>query len=491
MPRPIKLNRHAKIVATIGPASSSRANLEELIKAGVNVIRLNLSHATLEEHAQAISDVRAISKSLDTPVAVLLDLQGPKIRTGKIVGGPLTVTDGQVLKIVNEGTEAEGTYITTTYTSLNSDVTDGDRILIDDGLIELHVDAVENEVVTCTVIEGGVIKDHKGMNLPGVAVSAPSLTEKDIEGLGLAVEHNVDYIALSFVRTASDVTGLRELLQSKGSEIPIIAKIEKGEAIDSLEEILVVADGLMVARGDLGVELSPEKVPLLQKQIIAAAHCAGKVVITATQMLESMINHARPTRAEASDVANAVLDGTDALMLSGETAVGKHPIKAVEMMSRIIAETENSCGEMKPVGESKSTEKESFAHMVASAARAASNVAECKAIVVFTQSGHTAGIISKLRPNVPIIALTPVERTCSALTLLWGVQPFHLQFGDHTDEMICRGEAALIESGIADWGDTVIIVSGTKVGMRGATNMMKIDWIGSEECRIYLATRED
>ena len=235
---------------------------------------------------------------------------------------------------------------------------------------------MENETVLCSVIEGGVIKDHKGMNLPGVAVSAPSLTEKDIEGLKLAVEHDVDYLALSFVRTASDVSELREILQSKGSEIPIIAKIEKGEAIEALAEILICADGVMVARGDLGVELSPEKVPLLQKQIITSAHRAGKVVITATQMLESMINHARPTRAEASDVANAVLDGTDALMLSGETAVGTHSIKAVEMMSRIIAETENSCGGIEPVSDSTAIIRESFAHMIASAARAASHVAE-------------------------------------------------------------------------------------------------------------------
>lgn len=491
MLRPVKLTRHAKIVATIGPASSSRDNLEELIQAGVNVIRLNLSHATLDEHGKAIIDIRAISKKLNTPVAILLDLQGPKIRTGKLPNGPLTVTEGETLKIVNEGKKAEGTYINTTYASLCKDVNDGDRILIDDGLIELRVDTVENETVLCTVIEGGVIKDSKGMNLPGVAVSAPSLTEKDIEGIAIAVEHEVDYLALSFVRTASDVTGLREILQSKGLEIPIIAKIEKGEAIDALDEILVVADGLMVARGDLGVELSPEKVPLLQKKIITAAHRAGKVVITATQMLESMITNARPTRAEASDVANAVLDGTDALMLSGETAVGKHPIKAVQMMSRIITETENSYPEIEPVTGASAIEKESFAHMVASAARAASRVADCKAIVVFTQSGHTAGIISKLRPRVPIVALTPVETTYRALTLLWGVQPFHMKFGDHTDEMICRGEATLIESGIADWGDTVIIVSGTKVGMRGATNMMKIDWIGSEECRVYLTKKND
>ncbi len=491
MPRQVKLNRNAKIVATIGPASNSRESIEELILAGVNVIRLNLSHSTLAEHATVISYVREVSKQLGTHIAVLLDLQGPKIRTGKIAGGPLSITAGQSLKIVNEGTEAEGTYITTTYTSLNKDVKSGDRILIDDGLIELHVDTVENEAVLCSVVEGGVVKDHKGINLPGVAVSAPSLTAKDIEGLKLAVEQDVDYIALSFVRTASDVSQLREILQSKGSEIPIIAKIEKGEAIDALAEILIVADGVMVARGDLGVELSPEKVPLLQKDIITKAHRAGKVVITATQMLESMINHARPTRAEASDVANAVLDGTDALMLSGETAMGKHSIKAVEMMSRIIAETEGSRVEVAPVYDYSAITKESFAHMVASAARAASHVAECKAIVVFTQSGGTANIISKLRPHVPIVALSPVEKTCRSLSLMWGVQPIHIDFGTHTDEMICRGEAALIESGIADWGDTVIIMSGTKVGMRGATNMMKIDWIGSEECRIYLATRED
>jgi pyruvate kinase len=343
-------------------------------------------------------------------------------------------------------------------------------------------------VVDCEVVFGGLVGPRKGINLPGVDVSAPSLTAKDMEGIELAVRREVDYIALSFVRRPSDVFDLKRLLADRGVEIPVIAKIEKAEAVDNLASIIDVSDGVMIARGDLGVELSPEKVPVLQKNIIAAANESDKVVITATQMLDSMINNPRPTRAEASDVANAVFDGTDALMLSGETAVGRHPVKTVEIMGRIIKEAEASNGEASHLLRRRKGLPDSFSRAVAFAAVAASTEVHSRAIVVFTQTGDTAQMLSKLRPRAPVVAFTPVERTVRRLALVWGVKPFHIAFGGHTDEMICRGEAALLDQGLASWGDKVVIVSGTRVGMRGATNMMKIDWIGSEECRVYLKT---
>lgn len=479
-------NRKAKIVATIGPASDSPEIIEGLIKAGVNVVRLNLSHGTLDAHRKVLAAVRDAAGRLACPVGVLLDLQGPRIRTGTLPGRKLEVVVGQKVAIVPEGESIPGPYVTTTYREFSNDVKVDDRILIDDGIIELKVSGVREKVVECEVVFGGAVREFKGMNLPGVNISAPSLTEKDMEGIELAVECEVDYIALSFVRRASDVFSLKRLLAEKGAEIPVIAKIEKAEAVDNLSSILDVSDGVMIARGDLGVELSSEKVPVLQKKIIKAANETDRVVITATQMLDSMISNPRPTRAEASDVANAVFDGTDALMLSGETAIGKYPVKAVEMMVRIIREAEESDSEKPHLLRRREDLTDSFARAVAFASVAASTEVRSKAIVVFTQTGDTALMLSKLRPKPPVVAFTSQEKAMTRLTLIWGVKPYRIDFGGHTDEMICRGEAALLDAGLADWGDKVVIVSGTRVGMRGATNMMKIDWIGSEECRIYL-----
>jgi pyruvate kinase len=492
--------KKAKIVATLGPASESPEVIEGLIAAGVNVIRLNLSHGKLKAHERAISTVREVSEMLGANTAILLDLQGPRIRTGRLPGGKVTIEDGGEVMILREGGEgaaggAEGTgtglFITTTYADFHKDVKPGDRILIDDGLIELKVVEVAGEVVRCGVVHGGVVGEHKGMNLPGVEISAPSFTDKDILGIELGIRMEADYIALSFVRTVEDVLGLKAFIAEKGADIPVIAKIEKAEAIDALPAILKESDGVMIARGDLGVELSPERVPVLQKRIIHEANETEKVVITATQMLDSMISNPRPTRAEASDVANAVFDGTDALMLSGETAVGKYPVKAVEFMRRIIVEAESATEERPHLLRRVDGSPASFAHMIGFAAYAASGEEQSKAIVVFTQTGDTALILSKLRPATPIVAFTPLKRTCRRLALVWGIEPFAIEFGVHTDEMICRGEAALLDRGLADFGDTVVIVSGTKVGLRGATNMMKIDWIGSDECRLYLKGGEE
>lgn len=479
--------RRAKIVATIGPASSSKDTVEGLMKAGASVFRLNLSHGSIDEHRKAVSEIRAVSSSLGIPAAVLLDLQGPRIRTGTLKGGFVKAEPGKELSIVPEGRgEESSNSITTTYAGLPGDVKPGDRVLIDDGLIELKVRGVRGDEVTAEVVYGGFIKEHKGMNLPGAEISAPSLTERDMEGVRLAVEMDIDYIALSFVRKAWDVASLKALIGEKGAEIPVIAKIEKAEAIERLPEILSEADGVMIARGDLGVETGVERVPVLQKRIITLANEAEKVVITATQMLESMIKNPRPTRAEASDVANAVFDGADALMLSGETAVGSYPEEAVSTMAKIIKEAEGAVGKKDYLLRRKERPSSSFAQAVSSAALAAASEVDARAIVVFTQTGDTARMLSKLRPLTPIIAFTPLEKTARKISLLWGVKPFVIEFGSHTDEMICRGEAALMDSGEAKWGDKVVIVSGTKVGMRGATNMMKVDWIGSDECKLYL-----
>ncbi|MBI5587002.1 MAG: pyruvate kinase [Deltaproteobacteria bacterium] len=478
-------SRKTKIVATLGPATSSLTAIEELIKAGVNVVRLNFSHGTREEHGRLISSVREVSKRLELPVGILLDLQGPRIRTGLIKGGGMELKPGQTIAITAKETGGPAV-ITTTYADLYRDVAPGDRILMDDGLIEARVLKVTGEDIECEVVYGGFLKEHKGMNLPGVNVSAPSLSEKDREDLDFGIDNGADFIALSFVRKAADIFELKERLKKKDAEIPIIAKIEKAEAIENLDSILEEADGIMIARGDLGVELSAEVIPVLQKKLISRANEAGKVVITATQMLESMIHNPRPTRAEASDVANAVFDGTDALMLSGETAVGKYAVKAVEMMVKIAGEAEEAAMAQKHFLRRKKAAAGSFAQAVAFAAHAAGAEVGAKAIVVFTQTGETARIISKTRPASPIVAFTPLEKTWRRMSITWGLQPFLIKFGGHTDEMICRGEAALLNYGLAGFGDTIVIVSGTKVGMRGATNMMKIDWIGSEECKLYI-----
>lgn len=482
--------RKTKIVATIGPASSSPKIIDELLLAGANVFRLNFSHGTQEEHRAVISDIRGAALRLDLPVAILLDLRGPKIRTGLLEKGSIELKQGQMITITTEEIKGNERVISTTYKALPKDVKPGDRILIDDGLMEVKVKAVSGALVDCEVVYGGILKESKGMNLPGVNVSAPSLSEKDISDLDFGLSQGVDYIALSFVRKVSDVVDLKDYLREHGADIPVIAKIEKPEALENLEAIIEESDGIMVARGDLGVELSPEEVPIAQKKMISMANAAGKAVITATQMLESMINNPRPTRAEASDVANAVFDGTDALMLSGETAVGKYPVKAVEMMAKIAVEAEGPAFKQHLVRRKKEAPS-SFSQAVAFASFAAAGELHARAVVVFSQTGSTARLVSKLRPSTPIVAFTPLEETKRRLSLIWGVQPFCIEFGGHTDEMICRGEAAMLNNGLAEMGDTIVVVSGTKVGMRGATNMMKIDKIGSEECKLFMKGRAE
>jgi len=465
--------RRTKIVATVGPASRDPAVLERLIHAGVNVVRLNFSHGEHGQHLEVIREVREISANLGRSVALLQDLSGPKIRTGRVKGDSIELEDGANVVITTDET-IEGTpgRISTTYDPLPRDVKAGDKILLDDGNLELRVVSAAAEEVTATVVHGGPLKSNKGMNLPGVRLSTPALTEKDRKDLAFGLQNRVDYVALSFVRPAADVELVKELIRTHGASTPVIAKIEKREAVDDLPSILEATDGVMVARGDLGVELSTEEVPTLQKRIIEMANGAGKVVITATQMLESMIENPRPTRAEASDVANAILDGTDGIMLSAETASGRFPVEAVETMARIARYTEEHYGFRAPARVTGG----SVSMVARSLARVASTVAEeldCKLIVAFTESGSTARLVSSYKPRAPIAAITYNDDTYRRLALWWGVIPVKSDFAATTDEMIVRGEELLKRTGLATTGDTILMLAGQS-HTTGATNMLRV-----------------
>ncbi|MCG6925125.1 MAG: pyruvate kinase [Acidobacteria bacterium] len=465
--------RRTKIVATIGPASRDPLVLERLVRAGVDVLRLNFSHGTHEDHARVVGTAREIAGRLERPLALLQDLSGPKIRTGPMAGGEIELRDGARLAITTDEL-AEGTpeLISTTYEALPRDVKEGDRILLDDGNLELRVLAVSGVRVECEIVDGGPLRSNKGMNLPGVRLSAPALTDKDRRDLAFGLEQGVDYVALSFVRQAADVEELKELMRSLGHDVPVIAKIEKPAAVENLASILEIADGVMVARGDLGVEIGTEEVPTVQKKIIAAANIAGRVVITATQMLESMIDNPRPTRAEASDVANAILDGTDAVMLSGESAVGRFPVQTVETMARIADYTEehavNRTADRVCHGRGTAITR--------SLARVAASVAEelgCKMIMALTDSGVTAQLASGFRPRVPVVAVTGDDAVCRRLALWWGVLPVRRRDAVSSDDLQASAEARLKALGLAGKGDTVLILSGHS-DLAAATNMLRV-----------------
>ena len=485
--------RRTKIVCTIGPATSSEEQLEQLMRAGMNVARLNFSHGTHPEYELVLDRIRTISVRLGCAIAILQDLQGPKIRTGTLEGGqPVLLADGARLTITTRDVVGNAETISTTYKQLPQDVKGGDRILLDDGLLELRVLGSDETEVQCLVVHGGVLKEHKGINLPGVAVSASALTEKDRNDLKFGVRHGVDYVALSFVRRPEDIVEARALIRQLQAEqgreqaqcrdaslppsVPLIAKLEKPEAVARLDEILEVVDGVMVARGDLGVEMASEKVPLIQKRIIAACNDRGLPVITATQMLESMITHPRPTRAEASDVANAILDGTDALMLSAETASGDYPLEAVQMMVRIALETEADprsarqpqCQHLNP------------AHAVSHAARALAEEASVRAIVVFTRSGASAHLISTDRPRTPILAYTPSEHVYRQLALWWGVWPHRIDMGETTEELIKHVDQRLQEDKLVSRGERVVIMGGLPIASQARTNFVKLQSVGDD-----------
>lgn len=474
--------RRTKIIATLGPASSSREILSELISAGVDVVRLNFSHGTYDDHAASIDLIREINAIKNKPITILQDLQGPKIRVGEIIGGSVQLNVGDVITITPESIDGDASRISVDYPQISQSVSPGSSILIDDGAIELKVVKTVGSNVIAEVATGGMLKPHKGVNLPGADIKLPTLTSKDMNDLEFGLSHNIDMIALSFVRSAQDILYIRQVIneiEPSKSDIPIIAKLERADALANLHEIIHAADGVMVARGDLGVELSPEEVPIAQKHIIATANKHQKVVITATQMLDSMIHQPRPTRAEASDVANAIFDGSDAVMLSGETAIGKYPIETVQIMDAIIKNAEKHMLEW---GRSDTSFSDDLAHDNALyIARAACEIAhdeDISAIAVFTMSGRTARLISKSRPQVPILAFTPRQEVYTRLGILWGVTPYLVKEASSVEEMLFHVEEAILDQSPLRQGQEVVLVAGFPVGAKKPANFTLIHKIG-------------
>ena len=456
--------RRTKIVATIGPASRDPAVLEALVRAGVNVFRLNLSHGDHADHRANFDTIQAVSASVGEPVAVLADLCGPKIRVGRFAGGRMTLEKGQKVTVTTREILGGQGLIPSQYAALAEDVRPGDRILLDDGMLELHVESVAGDAVACTVIAGGVLKDRKGMNLPGVLVSSPALTDKDREDAHFALGLGVDYLALSFVRDPRDVADLKTLIEAAGATTPVIAKIEKPEALDAIDEILDLADGLMVARGDLGVELAPEAVPIVQHDLVQRARRRNKPIIVATQMLESMIEHPRPTRAEVSDVSHAVFAGADAVMLSAETASGAYPIKAVEMMDRVARQVEGWQwieGAFRSIteGERERPAPLPLREAVARSTAQLSRDLQVRAVVVRTQHGTSAEVVAATRPAAPIIALTMDPCVYRRMNLLWGVIPCLIDAAEFDrPQHVARRQAYAL--GLADEGQTILMLAG-------------------------------
>jgi len=471
-------SRHSKIVCTIGPATRSPRMIRKLLEAGMDVARLNFSHGTHAEHAQSFAMLREAAIEFEKPIAILADLQGPKIRTGALAGGgTVTLRAGQKFIITTAKILGDSTRVNTIFRPLPHEVKPGDRVLLSDGLIELRVEGVRKQEVICRVVNGGVLGEHKGINLPGVKLRVPALTAKDRDDLRFALAHGADYIAVSFVRRPEDVLLAKSLIRRAKKDTPVIAKLEKPEAIENLEAILRVTEGVMVARGDLGVEMNPERVPVVQKNIIARAREFRRPVITATQMLESMTENPRPTRAEASDVANAIFDGTDAVMLSAETATGKYPVEAVEMMGRIIEEAEASIHEYpRPAAQEELLK---VPETVAELACRASRELHMKLIAVFTHSGFTARLVSRYRPLVPIVAFSPEVQTRRRMALVWGVASRHIVDIKKIDGLAAIAEKRLLEERYVRKGDVIGIVAGTPMGIRGTTNFMKFHVIGS------------
>jgi pyruvate kinase len=474
--------RRAKIVATIGPACSDPDTLHKLFEHGVDVARLNFSHGRQEDHALVLDRIRAASRRLQRAVGVVQDLQGPKIRTGPLKAGKdgVSVPSGSEIVITTEGEiPGDASLVSTTYPHLAEDVRPGDRLLVDDGLLEFRVLATDGVRARCEVLEGGLLGENKGINLPGVSLRAEALSDKDKRDLAFGVTHGVDFVALSFVRTAQDVVLCRQEMERAGRVVPIIAKIEKPEALDSLDEILASADGLMVARGDLGVEILPERVPGLQKEIVRKGNAAGKPVIIATQMLNSMMEHPRPTRAEASDVANAVWDGADAVMLSGETASGRYPLLAVQMMDRIVREAEANLAvaHAPRIGLDASTDPAPFPAVVSATASRAALEAGAVAVCCFTLGGTTARLLAQDRPHVPVVAFSPDQSIRRRMSLYWGVVPKVMEPIRNPDVMCEIVSDRMVEDGHAKPGDSIVLVFGSPLGQPGHTNSIRLHQI--------------
>jgi pyruvate kinase len=467
--------RRAKIVCTMGPAVESPEKVRELIAAGMNMARLNLSHGGYPEHQARLDRVREAAKEAGVPVAILVDLQGPKIRLARFKAGPHDLARGDIFTITTDEVEGTKERVGTTYKGLPGDCNPGDRILIDDGKVTVEVVEVKGNDVVTKVIEPGAVSNNKGINLPGVAVSVPALSEKDMDDLRWGLKAGADFIALSFVRSADDIVDVHRIMDEVGIRIPVIAKIEKPQAVENLQGIVNAFDGIMVARGDLGVELPIEEVPLVQKHCIELAREAAKPVIVATQMLDSMITNSRPTRAEATDCANAVLDGADALMLSGETSVGEFAIEAVQTMARIISHTEQ--GGMDMIRPMKSSPK-TKGGAITKAATEVGAIVGAKYLVTFTQSGDSARRTARLRSPIPILAFTPEVGTYNRMALDWGVEPELTPMVKHTDEMVMQADALLLQSGRCKAGDLVVIVAGSPPGIPGSTNAMRVHRVG-------------
>jgi pyruvate kinase len=465
--------KRTKIIATIGPSSSSPAVISRLIRAGMDAARMNFSHGDWNDHTRSIKLIRHEAEKAGKQIAIIQDLQGPKLRVGAVQNDAVMLKRGDLLTLTSKNIAGTNRIISLTYPRLAKEMGTGGTILLDDGRLELSVVRKSKAGLLCRIVRGGILKSHKGVNLPGAKLSLPSLSRKDKEDLRFGIARGVDYIALSFVRTAKDIISTRRFLKAHGADIPIIAKIEKSEAVQNLDEIIEAADGVMVARGDLGVEMSPEQVPLLQKKIITACNRAEKPVITATQMLESMIENPQPTRAEVSDVANAILDGTDCVMLSGETAMGSYPVQAVEVMARVAMQAETTLAPVPPDAHI-SGEGESVAH----AACRAAEEQRAQAIVTFTQSGSTALLVAKHRPRMTIIAPTPFDHVARKMSLYWGVTPILLKTKRTTDDMIASVERAMLYRKLARRHDLIVITAGVPIGVAGSTNMMKIHRVG-------------
>ena len=468
------MKRRAKIVCTLGPATHSYERVRALVYAGMDVARLNFSHGTFDDHAQTYRWVREASDESGRGVGVLVDLQGPKIRLGTFADGPVVWATGETVTITTDDVVGSHDEVSTTYKGLAGDVSVGDRLLVDDGKVGLRVVEVDGPAVRLVVTEGGPVSNNKGLSLPGVGVSVPALSDKDEADLRFAMGLRADMIALSFVRNASDVDRVHEIMDEFGVRLPVLAKIEKPQAVDNLDQIVQAFDGLMVARGDLGVEMPLERVPIVQKRAVRAAREHAKPVIVATQMLDSMITNSRPTRAEASDVANAVLDGADAVMLSGETSVGAYPVETVATMARIIVASEEAIDTVPPI----TREPSDIAGAIAKAAAQVGAQVGAKALVAFTQSGDTARRLAEHRSPIPLLAFTPVPEVRSQLSLVWGVETFLVPSVQHTDEMVRQVDSAMLELGRMEKGEFLTIVAGSPPATSGSTNALRVWRLG-------------
>ncbi len=487
---PASALRRAKIICTIGPACNNEAAMRELLRLGMDIARLNFSHGTHEDHAHNIQRLRRAAAREGRTVCILQDLQGPKIRTGPLEKHePVLLKTGSVVTITPQQIPGNATRISTTFPDLAKELNPGARILLSDGLIELRVRSVRGKDVLCDVLNGGTLGEHKGINLPGVALSIPALTPKDRRDLEFGLDHGVDAVALSFVRTAADVTEVKRIIASHKSDVPVIAKLEKPQAIDHLEEILQIADGVMVARGDLGVEMAPEKVPVIQKHVIRQAAAWRKPVITATQMLESMIENPRPTRAEASDVANAVFDGTDALMLSAETASGQYPRESVAIMARIVVEAECNMGDFVQFRRRREHHSLSVAETICESIAHSAEDLPMGAIAIFTETGNTARMISKYRPKAPIYAFTHALAVVQRMNLYWGVHPVRCPQARSAEQMVELAEQDLVRRGLLKPWDVLGVVAGTRQAS-GSTNLMRLHVVTAQEAERIVGPKE-